>query len=191
MSTPPPRPLGALLVLALLSASAPLAAQEEPPAPEARTSEAPDAPNWTLQVDPLTTALGYVHLQVERALGQKVSVYAGPHLRLFNGLLAEPTDDYLGLGVELGVRFFPWGEAPAGPWVLARGVGAWATTDAGGQRVSQPAGYVSALGGYTLILGGRWVLSGGAGVQYIAYEIEGMGTMGIAPALHTALGVAF
>ena len=49
---------------------------------------ATDAPaEWTVTVDPLTTAIGFVHLQVEHTIGPRVSVYAGPSLRLFDGVL--------------------------------------------------------------------------------------------------------
>jgi hypothetical protein len=156
-------------------------AQEESGEPDAE-----GRPRWTLQVDPLTTYLGYVHVQVERALGDHVSVYAGPHFRLFSPPTAAP-EDYLGLGVELGARVFPWGEAPRGPWAQVRGVGArlWSGED------TAWGGYVSGLVGYTWILGDVFVLSGGAGVQYLNYRINDLGPRGVFPALHTTLGVAF
>lgn len=148
---------------------------------------AQDAPQWTVQVDPLTTALGFVHVQVERALGAQLSVYAGPHLRLFNGIIAEPGDDYLGFGGELGVRWFFAPGAPAGWWLQTRGVLAHLSAD----DATALGGYVSALGGYTWILDGRWVLAGGLGVQYIHYQVAGQGPKGVLPAAHTALGFAF
>jgi hypothetical protein len=142
-------------------------------------------------VDPLTYAVGYVHVQVERALGRSWSIYAGPNLRLYRGVLSAPEDEFLGLGVELGVRYFFAHTAPAGPWMMVRGVGAYITAEIDGSRASSFGGYASVLGGYTWIFGGRWVLSGGLGVQYIDYGIGGRGFGGVAPALHTALGVAF
>lgn len=145
------------------------------------------APLWTAQVDPLTTALGFVHLQVERALGPDWSIYVGPHLRLFDSLLADETEDYFGAGLEVGVRWYFSGIAPEGGWLLARGVGARLSAD---QRAGF-GGYVSALGGYTWIFADRWVLSGGGGVQYLHYRIAGLGPEGVFPALHTAFGVAF
>ncbi|MCX4246933.1 hypothetical protein [Paraliomyxa miuraensis] len=146
-------------------------------------------PRWTLQIDPLTTALGYVHLQVERALGDHASIYFGPSLRLFNGLLdLDATSSYRGYGVELGARWFIRGGAPKGWWVMARGVLAYLRADSG---VTNVGGYVSALGGYTGILRGWFVLSGGLGVQYIHYTVDGLGTRTFFPAAHTALGVAF
>ncbi|MCA9657717.1 MAG: hypothetical protein KC486_05195, partial [Myxococcales bacterium] len=151
--------------------------------------EAPRAPRWTLQIDPLTTALGYVHLQVERALGTHASIYVGPSLRLFNGLLdLDETRTFIGLGAELGVRWFVVGGAPKGWWVQARGVLAHLKADSG---VTDIGGYVSVLGGYTAIFGGWFVLSGGLGAQYINYTVDGLGTKTFFPAAHTALGVAF
>jgi len=149
-----------------------------------------EPPRWTLQVDPLTTALGYVHLQVERALTPDWSIYVGPHLRLFDSVLDDKDEPYIGIGVELGVRWFFHGEAPEGAWAQVRGVLAHVTTDDPVEATSA-GGYVSALVGYTAILGDVFVLAGGAGVQYLDYGVGGYGVEGVFPALHTALGVAF
>lgn len=149
------------------------------------------APLWTVQVDPLTTALGFVHVQVERALSPAWSVYVGPHLRLFDSLLDDTHLDLLGLGAEVGVRWYFTGVAPSGGWILARGVGARLSTSVNGPEETGFGGYVSALGGYTWILADRWVLSAGAGVQSLHYAVGGEGIEGILPAAHTALGVAF
>jgi hypothetical protein len=147
-------------------------------------------PRWTAQVDPLTTALGFVHLQVEGAVGPRVSVYAGPHARLFDSLLDDKKEDYWGLGVEVGVRYFFWEDgAPFGWWVLARGVLAGVHGNA--DDAWAVGGYGSGLGGYTGLVGGWLVWSGGAGVQYLHYKVGELGVEGVFPALHTALGVAW
>lgn len=147
-------------------------------------------PSWTVTVDPLTFALGYAHVQVERAFGDRVSVYAGPHMRVFDGLLTEGHEPFLGFGGELGVRAFPWGHAPTGAWLMGRQVLAGLhTTD--GSAAPKPGGYSSALLGYTGILGTHFVLSGGAGFNFLYYDIGNYGTAGPFPALHTNLGVAF
>ena len=149
------------------------------------------APRWTIQVDPLTTALGFVHVQVEHVVAPHWSVYLGPSLKLFGGLLAEEDDvDYIGLGAELGVRYYFGGGAPHGGWALVRGVLAHLETD-GPPEASGLGGYVSALGGYTWILDERWVFSLGLGVQYLAYTIANAGTEGVLPAAHTTVGIAF
>lgn len=149
------------------------------------------APLWTVQVDPLTTALGFVHVQVERALSANWSVYVGPHLRLFDSLLDDEERDLVGIGAEVGVRWYFTGVAPAGGWVLVRGVGARLSTSANGPEETGLGGYASALGGYTWILADRWVLSAGAGVQSLHYTVGGEGIEGVLPAAHTAVGVAF
>lgn len=149
-----------------------------------------DRPDWTVTVDPLTFSLGYAHLQVERAFGDHVSVNVGPHMRLFDGILTEGHEPYLGFGGELGVRAFPWGKAPTGPWVMGRQVIARLnTTD--DSAAPKPGGYSSVLLGYTGIIGGHFVLSGGAGFNYLYYDIGDYGTSGPFIALHTNLGVAF
>lgn len=167
-----------LVVIFLRSASA--LAQSSP----AEIEEA-SGPAWTLQVDPLTTALGYVHLQIERRVAPHWSVYIGPHLRLFSPPFGE-AEDYRGYGLELGLRYFFQGTAPEGWWVGIRGVLAALRTE----NTRRPGGYASALGGYTAIFG-HFVLSGGIGIQYLHYTIEGLGPKRVFVALHTALGVAF
>jgi len=142
-------------------------------------------------VDPLTTALGFVHVQIEYALSNHVSVYAGPSLHLFGGLLAAPDDlDFIGIGAEAGVRYYFNGTAPAGWWGLARSVLASLSTTSG-PALSSLGGYVSVLGGYTWIWDDRWVASLGAGVQYLDYQVGGAGPRGFLPAAHTTIGVAF
>ena len=169
------------MLLALLALAAPALA-------------APDVPEraWrsTVQVDPLTFALGFAHIQFEGALSPRWSLYAGPHLRLFDGLLTEGHEPYVGYGAEVGVRGFFVGEAPEGGWVLARGVLAVATT-ATPTRQTAPAGYASLLVGYTGILGPGLVLSGGLGAQRIQYTVGDYGIAGFLPAAHTAVGWAF
>jgi len=147
-------------------------------------------PRWTLQVDPLTTALGFVHLQAERALGEFWSVYAGPSLRLYDGVssLDDPSG-FRGYGGEAGVRWFYFGGAPAGWWHQVRGVVAYLDAQEG--DANGVGGYVSTLAGYTWIYEETLVLSGGLGVQYIDYTLEGKGQQGVFPAAHSTIGVAF
>lgn len=148
-----------------------------------------DPPAWTVQVDPLTTALGFAHVQVERALAPQWSVYAGPHVRAFPSLLGNEHLPMRGAGVELGVRRFWHPSAPQGWWAQLRGVLAhtWRTdSDASGVGY-----YASALVGYTAIFGDRWVLAGGLGVNYLHYGVAGARIEGILPAAHTTFGVAF
>ena len=146
-------------------------------------------PTVTVQVDPLTTALGFVHVQVEARLNDQFSVYVGPSLRLFNGLLDLDNDrTYKGYGAEAGLRWFPKGGAPLGWWAQVRGVGAYLVADT---DITDVGGYVSALGGYTACFDDWFILAGGLGVQYLHYTVDGLGTKGIAPAAHTTIGVAF
>lgn len=158
---------------------------------QAQTPPPPsDAPTWTIQVDPLTTALGFVHVQVEWALSRHVSAYVGPSLKLFRGPQEDADADYIGLGVELGVRWFWSGTAPEGWWAQARGVAARVSTDTP-QDAQAFGGYVSALVGYTWIFDGWFVLSAGLGGQYIHYKVASQGLQGFLPAAHTTVGVAF
>lgn len=149
-------------------------------------ADPPSTPSWTVTVDPLTTALGFVHVQVERALGPRASVYAGPSLKLYDGLLGPSLRPYRGYGGEVGLRAFVWGTAPRGAWVMARGVLADVFADGRGEL----GGYTSLLVGFTGILGPGLVLSGGAGVSYFDYG-PAYAIHGVLPALHTNIGWAF
>lgn len=148
------------------------------------------APAWTISVDPLTVALGFTHLQVEHAFAPAVSVYAGPSVHVFDSPLLPDPEPYLGLGLEAGVRWFPWRRAPRGPWVMVRGVGAWIHTTDGSDHQAL-GGYGSGLVGYTGIVAGWLVLSGGLGVNVMHYRVGAYGIEGVLPAAHTAIGVAF
>ncbi len=145
------------------------------------------APHGTVQIDPLTVLLGFPHVQVELVLAPSFSIYVGPHLRLFSAPWSEP-EPYIGIGGEVGLRWYPFGRAPEGWWLLGRGVLAHLIARGGDTSVG---GYGSALAGYTHVFGEWFVLSGGAGAQRFAYTVGDYGVEGWAPALHTAVGVAF
>lgn len=168
----------------------PHAFSQESPASEEPTSSTERPYTRTIQFDPLTAALGFLHMQFEHAPTPHFSYYVGPHMRLYDSLLSNDREPYKGLGLEVGLRYFFRDQAPEGLWIGTRGVLAAQWTPL--QTEVEPAGYVSALGGYTWISDEYgFVLSGGVGVQYIHYQIAGMGPRGIYPALHTAFGTAF
>lgn len=151
---------------------------------------AADDPQWTITVDPLTFAIGYPHLQIEGTLSDKFSLYAGPHARLFDGILTEEPEPFRGYGIESGLRYFPKAQAPTGMWLMYRQVVARINTTEPPEEV-KIGGYSSALVGYTGILADFLVLAGGAGFNYLYYDIQGMGASGPFIALHTNIGVAF
>ena len=186
MSLPIRSLLIALLCFALVhTAAAPTAEAQQRSGAQAST------PGWTITVDPLTTALGFAHLQFERRLSGHWSAYSGPHLRLFDNIFSSAEEPYIGLGAEVGMRFFPFGKAPSGLWLMGRGVGARTMLLDPEDPLRGWAGYGSGLIGYTLIPWNFLVLSGGVGVQYLRYGIAEYGVRGLAPALHTAIGIAF
>ncbi len=149
-----------------------------------------DGPAWTVQVDPLTAALGFAHVQVERRLADRWSLYAGPHLRVYDGIITEEPEPYTGVGVELGVRRFFKETAPQGTWLQLRTVAAaaWSSEVEGGPGF---AGYTSALGGHTWIVGDWLVLAAGLGAQRLYYTHGPYGIEGWLPAAHSTVGVAF
>ena len=146
---------------------------------------------WTLTVDPLTAALGFAHLQLERRLSPRLSLYGSPSLRLYDGLLDDVNGPYRGAGLELGLRGFWRPTAPEGLWLMLRGVGAWTWTVDPAPPAAEPGGYAS------LLVGGTWVgergltLSGGLGASVFGYEVGGYGPQGPAVAAHSAAGWAF
>lgn len=147
-------------------------------------------PHWTVSVDPVTTAIGFVHVQVEHTMGPRASLYLGPSLRLFDGILPPVNGPYIGLGGEVGVRGFFTGAAPEGAWGMVRGVLARVSTDEP-TSAAELGGYTSTLVGYTAVMGPGLVLSGGAGVSWFHYGVLDYGVYGFAPALHTNIGWAF
>lgn len=181
-----PRPFRKLVqavAMAMALALVPISASAE-------SDAAQEAPSWTLQVDPLTTLIGFAHLQLERRLGDSFSIYAGPSLRLFSPPFGDE-ENFVGYGGEIGFRWYFLGGAPEGFWVLARTVAAYLSSDLPGGEESGFGGYSSGLVGYTAIFGNWFVLSGGAGFQYLYYTINDEGPSGPFPALHTTVGVAF
>jgi len=171
-----------ILVLVTAFCSSPLRADDS----VASDVRAPVA--WTVQVDPLTTALGISHVLVERRVTDHIAVYLGPSLRVFDSpLTPDDEEGHRAYGIESGARWFFSGTAPAGWW--AGGRATIARMKLGDE--SRMGGYVSALAGYAWIIGERWVLSGALGVSYFDYEVAGIGTTGVLPAAHTGIGIAF
>ena len=174
-----------LIGVAIVSVAPGAASAQQQPAADAAE---PDAIAWTVQVDPLTTALGIAHILVERRVNGSVAVYAGPSMRLFDSpLTADDEEGYRAYGVEAGVRWFFRGRAPATWWAGLRAVAAQLTFE----DESRFGGYVSALAGYAWIIDGRWVLSGALGVSYFDYAVGGVGVEGVLPGAHTGVGVVF
>jgi hypothetical protein len=157
-------------------------------APALADSKTP-SPTWTVQTDPLTDALGIANLLFERRVSDNIAVYAGPSLKLYDSVFEDvaPEDSYRAYGVEMGVRWFWSGTAPAGWWTGLRAIIARVTHE----DSSSPGGYISALGGYAWAFDGRWVLSLALGVSYFDYSTDGAGVDGVLPGAHTGIGFAF
>ncbi len=179
-----------LFAIALLLTAVPAAATAA--SDDGDPDEALDSPpQWTISVDPLTAVLGYPHLQFERSINDRLSIYAGPHLRLYDNLLDDETEPYRGYGAEFGVRWFPFRTGPSGPWLSARTVTAHLRTHAPAEPSSEFGGYSSVLAGYTYFPTDWFVVSGGLGVQYLYYDIDDFGTRSPFVAMHTVFGFAF
>ena len=154
----------------------------------------PPASRWAfVSFDPITTLLGFINMQVELAPSFNWSFYVGPHLRMFDGILTDESEPYRGVGVEVGLRYFPLSEAPMGFWIGARTVNAYLhkTDPDAEESVVGWGGYNSVLAGYTVNPIGALILSGGIGVQYINYGLRDYGTTGFFPALQTTIGLTY
>ncbi len=160
-------------------------------------------PNWTVQADPLNTLIGFIRLQAEYRLNDDVSVYAGPHLRLYDSPINtdhENFTDHSGLtelepfrsyGVEVGFRVYPFADAFQSIWLATRVVGA---------RLSTPAslGDDTGWGGSGAMMAGKtwnpidhFVVSLGVGVQFMDYRVSGQGPQRLAPVFHSGIGTVF
>jgi hypothetical protein len=157
-------------------------------APSVARAEPGPQVNWTVQVDPLTTALGIAHVLFERRVTDQVAVYIGPSARLYDSPLTDDAEEgYRAYGAEFGARWFVRGGAPTGWWVGVRGVLAHLTFE----DESRQGGYVSVLGGYAWVFSDRWILSGALGLSYFDYQVGGVGVDGFLPGAHTGIGVVF
>ncbi|MBL4636431.1 MAG: DUF3575 domain-containing protein [Kofleriaceae bacterium] len=172
-----------LLAASLVLVASPASAQELPT--PAVASESAQKPKWTLQVDPLTSALGLFHLHVEYAFANHHSLYLSPSIRLIDSVLTD--EEYDAVGIEAAYRYFWRGNAPFGPWASVRVVGS--SLSKGSE--DNLGGYAGVLGGYTWLIGQHVTLALGLGVQYFQFEVGGSGLSGIRPAAHTAFGLAF
>lgn len=155
----------------------------------AHAEDTESSPTWTVQTDPLTTALGIANLLFERRISDHIAVYAGPSLKLYDSLLEDVSaeESYRAYGVEMGARWFFSGTAPTGWWAGLRTTIAHVTHE----DSSSLGGYVSALGGHAWAFDDRWVLSLALGVSYFDYSTGGAGVDGVLPGAHTAFGFAF
>lgn len=143
---------------------------------------------WTIQVDPLTTALGIVHVLFERRLSPRFTVYIGPSLRLYDSPLTDDNEEgYRAYGAEYGLRYFLQSSAPFGWWGGLRVV----TARLSFNDEARLGGYVSGLFGYAWNVTDCLVLSGALGVSYFDYSVGGVGVSGVLPGAHTAIGLVF
>ena len=155
-----------------------------------------------------------IALEYERGFGT-VGLALATAVTLGDWSASGSSGDYLALGATLGVRFYPWTEAPAGPFIGPFGGIAWVDASGGGEASSGIGWSVGALAGWSWTLGGGreqssgpsggpppdqssggFVLSLGAGAAWYAYDLElssgaSVGRQGFLPALRLAVGAAF
>jgi hypothetical protein len=155
--------------------------------PEAIKARAPE--------NTVTVSLGqHFTVEYERAVRPDVSLYVGPALFAGFASLSGEERSELGLGGQIGARFFITGQAPEGLFVSPSLTLAYARLRAGttyqsGLRVSS-----GAMLGYTFLFGDVVALSLGAGASYIGISrTEGSVAMPgpLEANVRVAMGVAF
>lgn len=155
-----------------------------------------DAPDSVITLEPLAVVYARtIALEYERGVGH-VGLHLGAALTLGSFDLSERSGDYLGVAVTLGARFYPWTEAPAGPFIGPFASVGWVEAQDGVQRASGVGWSVGAMAGWTWLLGSVFALSLGAGAAWYAYDIDGadgatVGRAGFLPAVRLAVGAAF
>jgi hypothetical protein len=172
--------------LALAAVSAPLLG---------RAQTQPSRPRNVVTLQPLSLITGYIDLEYERTLSRRFSAYVAPGAIFSRGrrLDGSNTAGVFGWSVDLGGRWYPFGEAPSGLFAdLSAGVFTSTLLTSFGERGRGLGGRGMLLGGYTFVLGGHLVLSGALGVQVTGFDREsGTGIQwSVLPALRVALGFA-
>jgi len=155
-----------------------------------------DTPRNVITLEPLAVVYART-IAVEYEHGfEHIGVHLGTALTLGGFDSSESSGNYLAVGVTLGVRFYPWSDAPEGPFAGPFGSVAWVDADDGTSQ-SQGLGWsVGGLVGWTWVLGSVFALSLGAGAAWYAYDVDGaggttVGRSGLLPALRLAVGAAF
>jgi len=155
-----------------------------------------DTARNAITLEPLAVVFARtIAVEYERGFGH-VGVHLGTALTLGGFDSDGRNGNYLAFGVTFGVRFYPWSEAPEGPFGGPFGSIAWVDADDGTSQ-SQGLGWsVGGLVGWTWVLGSVFALSLGAGAAWYAYDVDGtdgatVGRNGFLPALRLAVGAAF
>jgi hypothetical protein len=155
-----------------------------------------DAPRRSaLTVQPVELFSGTLNVEYEGAVLPFLTLTAGVNLLLFRGVFPATYQRAFGVGPELGVRFYPWREAPAGVWFGPSGGVSYLRRDSAG-TVTERLGYsVGAMLGYSVIID-RFDASLGLGGSWFDTAShppgsEQIGPTGFVPRLKVSMGFVF
>ncbi len=168
-------------------------------------TRAAERPRNTITIEPLAMILSRtVSLEYERVVMDELSFFVSPSLAVGSVTDGDAEASFLAYGASVGARLFPWGQAPAGPFVSGSFQLAWAdaerrTVDDGGTNVTRSgsgSGYaVGAVAGYAWVFSGTFDLSLGLGANWtdVTVDIDGevLGRGGLQWLGRVAVGVAF
>lgn len=155
-----------------------------------------ETPRNVITLEPLAVVYARtIAVEYERGFGH-VGVHVGTAMTLGGFDSGGGKGNYLAIGVTLGMRFYPWSQAPEGPFAGPFGSVAWVDADDGTSQSAGVGWSVGGLVGWTWVLGSVFALSLGAGAAWYAYDVDGadgatVGRSGFLPALRLAVGAAF
>jgi len=156
-----------------------------------------------IAIEPLALVFARtIALEYERGIDH-IGVHVSTALALGDFSISEPerSGDYLSIGFTLGVRVYPWTEAPRGPFFGPFATIAWIEAKSrSGDQTAETSGFGWAAGamvGWTWVLGTSFVVSVGGGAAWYELSldpddtVEPSGRRGALPSLRLAVGAAF
>lgn len=155
-----------------------------------------DAPRYNaLTIQPIELFSGTLNLEYEGVVMPYLTFTAGLNLLLYRGVFPVTYQQSFGVGPELGARFYPMREAPAGLWFGPSAGVSYIRNESGGKFADSLGYSVGAMVGYNVIIN-RFEASLGLGGGWIDYSsnptgAERVGMYGFVPRLKVSMGFVF
>ena len=162
---------------------------------EARAAE----PKNAITLEPLAVVFARtIAVEYERGFGA-VGVHLGGAVT-FGGFDSEAASgDYRAFAATLGVRIYPWSDAPIGAFGDLFGSLGWVSAASGDESAEGLGWSLGAMVGWTWVFGSVFALSLGAGAAYYAHDVDpdgggsaqSEGRSGFFPVTRLGVGAAF
>jgi hypothetical protein len=158
----------------------------------------PPRTSHAISIEPLGVVLARtIGLEYELGLGH-VGLFVGAGVTLGDLTVAAPvarSGTYSAVGFTFGARFYPWTQAPAGPYFGPTASFSRVFADSGMDSVAGSSWSVGAMAGWTWLLGRSFELATGIGAAYFDRGFDapssGRASSGVRPLLRLAVGAAF